>query len=65
MPMKQHAAGHAVRIGAEAFEKLSEMQELVARRGWGVLGLDTARPATLSAIVEEAIGQLAARAGAR
>jgi hypothetical protein len=47
--------GHAVRVSTESFENLVKVREVVASRGWRAIGVESTRPPTLSAVVEQAI----------
>lgn len=59
MPKTSSAAGRAIKIGGDAFQKLAHLQELIAARGWLAVGIDSTRQATLSAVVEQAIAMMA------
>ena len=59
MPKKKREAGHAIRIGADAFRKLKRLQVIAVSRGWSALAVESTQQPTLSAVMEQVIAAFA------
>ncbi len=58
MDAKSRDTGHAVRLTDESYQRLLSLQQVIASRGWQVVGVESAEPATLAAVLGMTIAQV-------